>query len=376
MITATIVILALLLNAWLGEPRRWNPLAAFRSAARWLEARIKRDRYRPRTGVDHPDTGPVGGRHRTDRLAAAMSVPSRGWLIWLGACLLWLPVAAGSVKQTALAVTDDLGRSVTLAAPAQRIVSLAPHTTELLFAAGAGERVVGAVDFSDYPPAATHIPRVGSAHALDFERILALRPDLIVGWHSGNGPRALQRLRELGLTVYESEPRTLQDIPRTLEHFGTLAGTADAATAAASAFRREHERLRALFQDKRPVATFYQIWDRPLMTINGDHMISEIIVVCGGRNVFEKLAPLAGTIDIEAVLRAQPQAIVAGGTEHRTQWLDDWQRWRQLPAVRHDNLFFVPPSLLQRQGPRVLQGAKILCEHLETARQRLAESGS
>jgi iron complex transport system substrate-binding protein len=285
-------------------------------------------------------------------------------------CLL-IGLAAPAAAATPITVVDDLGNEISLTHPARRIVALAPHVAELLFAAGAGGTLVGAVSYSDYPPAAREIPRVGSFQSLDLERIVALKPDLVIAWTSGNGAQAVGRLRGLGLAVYESEPRELADIARSLEQFGRLAGTAEAGARAASAFRKRHAALAERYSDRSPVSVFYQIWHQPLMTINGEHLISQVLALCGGRNVFADLAPLAATVSVEAVLKARPEAIVASGAgDQRPDWLDDWRRWPQLPAVRAGNLYSIPPDLLQRQGPRVLDGAEHLCTQLQEAREK------
>ena len=267
-----------------------------------------------------------------------------------------------------IVVTDTSGVIVKLAAPAKRIVSLAPHITELLFAAGAGSRVVGTVDYSDYPPAARALPKVGG-HALDLEAIVALKPDLILGWASGNAAASVARLRSLGLTVHLSEPNRIEDIAGELERIGILAGTAATANAAAKAFRQRYAKLTARYSQRPPVVVFYQIWKQPLMTVNGKQIISDAIRLCGGRNVFAQLPILAPTVTVEAVIAANPEAIVASGMgESRPEWLDDWRRWTTLAAVARDNLYFVPPDLIQRHTPRILDGAEQLCTHLEAAR--------
>ena len=282
---------------------------------------------------------------------------------------LLLGHAASASAQIEL--TDDAGQRVVLAQPAQRIVSLAPHVTEILFAAGAGERVVGVVAYSDYPQAARALPQVGGYTQVDLEAIVGLRPDLVIGWRSGNRDAHLARLQAMGIPVYLNEPRSLDDVARSLEQFGRLAGSEDAAHAAATAFRTRHAALAARYSTRPPVRVFYEAWNRPLMTINGEHLIADVIRLCGGENVFAKLPMLAPTIDVEAVLAASPEAIVASGMgDTRPEWLDDWRRWKTLTAVKRDNLFFVSPELIQRHSPRLLDGAEQLCRHLETARQR------
>lgn len=267
-----------------------------------------------------------------------------------------------------IVVTDASGVSVKLAVPAMRIVSLAPHITELLFAAGAGDRVVGTVDYSDYPPAARALPRVGG-HLLDLEAIVALKPDLVLGWVSGNAAASVARLRSLGLTVHLSEPSRIEDIAGELERIGMLTGTGATADAAARVFRQRYAKLAARYSRQPPVTVFYQIWKQPLMTVNGKQIISDAIRLCGGRNVFAQLPILAPTVTVEAVIAANPEVIVASGMgESRPEWLDDWKRWTTLTAVARDNLYFVPPDLMQRHAPRILDGAEKLCVHLETAR--------
>jgi iron complex transport system substrate-binding protein len=284
-----------------------------------------------------------------------------------GLLALWLVAAAHGE----LLVRDDAGSELRLEVPARRIVSLAPHLTELLYAAGAGARVVGAVDYSNHPPAARRLPRVGSYGQIDLEAVAALKPDLVVAWQSGNPSAAVEKLQRLGLPVYLSEPGRIEDVARSLEQLGRLAGTETEATAAASAYRTRLAGLRARYGGRPVVRTFYEVWNLPLTTIGGRQIISDLLRLCGGENVFGQLATLAPTVTVEAVLAADPEAIVASGMdEARPEWLDDWRRWRRLTAVARGNLFFVPPDLMQRHTPRLLDGAETLCQHLETARDR------
>lgn len=294
-----------------------------------------------------------------------MTSPTRRWLF---ACLL-----LGNSLTTHAAVTliDATGARVTLAAPAQRIISLAPHITELLYAAGAGARVVGATDYSDYPAAARDLPRVGSYANLDLEAVLALRPDLIVAWKSGNSAAQLDRLRALGVAVYVSEPQRLDDIPTDIEHLGALAGSEGSAHTAAQHFRQRHARLARRYAKRPPVTVFYEIWNPPLMTINGAQIISDVLRLCGGVNIFADLPVLAPAVDVEAVVQMNPEAIFMGDMQNHSADEDShWQRWTKLRAVQAGNLFRIPPDLMQRHTPRILQGAEMLCADLEQARGR------
>jgi iron complex transport system substrate-binding protein len=295
----------------------------------------------------------------------------------VAAVLAALLLGLASTASAQIEVIDDAGQHIVLAQPARRIVSLAPHVTEILFAAGAGERVVGVVAYSDYPEAARALPQVGSFTQVDLEAVAALRPDLVIGWRNGSRDAHFARLQAMGIPVFLNEPRNLNDVARSLEQFGRLAGSDEAAHAAATAFRSRHAALAARYTAQPPVRTFYQIWDRPLMTVNDEHLIADVIRLCGGSNVFAGLAQLAPTIGVEAVLAANPEAIVASGMgDARPEWLDQWARWPQLEATRRANLFFIPPDLIQRHTPRILDGAERLCAHLETARARRPAPGT
>lgn len=281
--------------------------------------------------------------------------------------LLWCaPALAAGV-----AVRDDTGHEVVLAAPARRIVSLAPHATELLFAVGAGARLVGAVEYSDFPAAARRVPRVGSGGAPDLEAVVALRPDLVIAWASGNRAVDLARLRALGIPVFVSEPRRLEDVAGSLRRFGLLAGTQGEADAAARAYLARLAALRARYQGRPTVRVFVEIWHQPMYTVNGAHLISDVLALCGGANVFAALPVLAPVVDVEAVLGADPEVIVASETADRTTaWLAAWRAWPRLTAAARGNLVSVPADLLHRHSPRLLDGAQQVCEALEAARRR------
>lgn len=296
--------------------------------------------------------------------SCAFIMPSR--------CLLAFALSlAGTTAAAQIRLADDSGRSVALVRPAERIISLAPNMTELLFAAGAGERVVGAVEFSNYPESAQRIPRIGDSAQLDLERIVALKPDLILVWQAGNAQRQLDKLLQLGIPVFYSDPRRLADIARAIEQFGRLAGTEQVALPIARAFSARAAQLRERYAGRAPVTVFYQIWDKPLMTVNGAHLISDVIALCGGRNVFAGLKPLAPMISVEAVLAADAEAIGAVTAEAGQPGnLDAWKTWPHLKAVARGNLFVIHSDLISRSTPRVLEGAQQMCEQLDAARGR------
>ncbi|MAC33099.1 MAG: cobalamin-binding protein [Haliea sp.] len=278
-------------------------------------------------------------------------------------CLL-ATAAAGEIR-----LVDVTGHEVVLEAPAQRIVSLAPHITETLFAAGAGEKIVGTVASSDYPEAAKAIPQIGGYDRINRESLMAARPDLVLAWESGNGREVIAGLRALGVTVYVSEVRELDEIAGSLRAFATLAGTAEAGHAAANAFDRRLATLRNTYSHRPPVTVFYQIWNSPILTLNGEHLISDVIRLCGGRNSFTDAIALVPKISLESILLRDPDVIVASGMgEEHPEWVDDWRRFPSLRAVQNQQLYFIPPSLLQRHSTRILDGAEQLCGFLEEAR--------
>jgi len=296
--------------------------------------------------------------------APAMNGPRVAYLLL--SILLWAGPAQGQI-----CVTDDADREVCLDQPAQRIIPLSPGATELIFSAGAGDRVVAGVSYSDYPEAATRLPSVGSHTRVDLEKLLSLEPDLLIAWSTGNPREQTDRLEDLGMTLYFTEPHSFETIARNIERMSVLLGTEAEGQAEADRFRQGISDLRQRYQDADPVRVFYQVWDEPLMTINGEHFIHEVIALCGGENVFADLSRQVPRIGQESVLAADPEVIVAGGMgEENRGWLDDWEAFPELDAVKRDNLFFVPPSVIQRPTTRLLQGGQTLCDHLETARER------
>lgn len=286
-----------------------------------------------------------------------------------GLMLMVLMASTASAQEQPRCVVDDTQRQLCLAAPAQRIVSLSPGATELLFDAGAGEQIVGTVSFSDYPEAAKNIPRVGSYNRIDLESLLALRPDLIIAWRTGNPRGQVERLERMGLPVFYTEPRSFAEIADTLARLGRLLGREETAEAAAAGLSREVAVLAAEYAEAEPVRVFYQIWDEPLMTVNDAHFISEAIRLCGGVNMFGGLPRLTPTLDPETVLAANPQAIIVGGMgEAEHGWATGWRRYEVLQAVQREHVFFVPPSTLQRPTLRLLAGTRTLCTQLQAVR--------
>jgi iron complex transport system substrate-binding protein len=272
-----------------------------------------------------------------------------GW-VWL----LALPASAAPVR-----LIDDAGQAHTFATPPLRIVSLTPHLTELLFAVGAGSQVIGVDSASDYPEAARALPRVGDYSRLRMERILALKPDLIVAWVGGNRAADLHGVSQLGIPVLRTEAVRLDDVARLLRLLGRVTGHDATGVRAASAYRARLASLREQYVRASPLPVFYQVWDRPLMTVGGQHWISEALSVCGARNIFADQAGAAPVVSREAVLRRMPEVIASGTDAHGTR--DQWQRFATLPAVKREAFIQVDADSLHRATPRLLDGVKALC---------------
>jgi iron complex transport system substrate-binding protein len=283
--------------------------------------------------------------------------------------LLATALMAITCAQAAVTVRDDDGQLVTLAKPAQRVISMAPHVTELLFTAGGGSRIVGAVDYSDYPEAAKAIPRVGSNREVDIERVISLKPDLIVVWRHGSSERQIDMLRQLKIPLYHSEPKQLDAIADNVVNMGKLLGTETAANAAAQELRQKLAALRARYANRPPVRVFYQVWDKPLYTLNGTHIVSDALKVCGGENIFASQKITAPVVSAEAVLQADPEAVFSTA-EKEQGGAALWRKYPNMKATRQGNLFTIDGHLVNRAGPRMIEGAASLCESLETARQR------
>jgi iron complex transport system substrate-binding protein len=259
------------------------------------------------------------------------------------------------------------------AAPAHRIVSLAPNLTELAYSAGAGDRMVGADAYSDYPAAARELPRVGDAFQVDYERVVALHPDLVLVWDTGTPEPVIAKLRQLGLHVERIGTSRLEDIASAIRRIGALAGTETRARQGAAEFTTAISELRRKHAHDAPVTVFFQIQAAPLFTINGEHLISDILQVCGGRNIFADLNQLAPPVSVEAVLERNPQVIIAGSDSAKEEDpLAQWRRWPQLAAVKSDTLYFVSADRIARATARVVEGTEQVCGLLAEARQRLS----
>lgn len=264
---------------------------------------------------------------------------------------------------------DDLGAEVLLSQPAKSIVLLGPNLVESAFAIAAADAIIGVSEYSDYPLAAKKIPRVASYNTINYEQILASKPDLIVIWASGFGADKIQKLRDLGLTVFASEPQTLADIGQLLRTLGILTGHVLLAEQAATDYEEKLAQLARQYRQQRPVSVFYQIGHQPMQTLNGQHIVSDVIRLCGGINVFAEQPEIAPKVTIEAVIAVNPEVIMAGVSDQKKPaWFDDWYTWPMITAVKKNQLFIVNSNTMVRHAPRILEGAKQLCHFLDQVR--------
>ena len=290
-----------------------------------------------------------------------------------------LLAALACTVAAAASFTDDSGRIITLDRPAQRVITLAPNLTELVYAVEAGDTLVGTVTLSDFPEAVKTVPKVGDHQRLDVERVLKLKPDLVLVWLHGNATRELAQLEAAGLRLFHLEPKRLDDVPRALERLGAMLGRERQGRERAQALRSELTELRESHAAVAPVTVFYQVWQSPLMTLNREHLISDVITLCGGRNVFGDLTQLVPQLSTESVVVANPEVMLAARerpSDTSAQRRDPvsksfaaWARYPRLTAVRRAWLYTLNGDTISRQGPRIAQGARAMCAALDEVRE-------
>jgi len=264
-------------------------------------------------------------------------------------------------------VTDDLGRTLQVPAAPLRIVSLAPGATEMLFAAGAGAEVIATVEYSDEPPAARRVPRVGDVAAVDMERLVALHPDVVVLWAGGGNPAQREKIAALHIPIYEQQVARLADIPAAVRRLGTLAATSVAAERAAAAMEARLAALTATYGGRpgaRP-SVLLQVWNRPIYTVGGKHLMSDALALCGARNVFADLPEAGPVVDMESIIARDPDIIIAAApTGEGAAWVADWMPLRSLSAVRSKRVVAFEDQALSRLGPSVIGATENLCRTL------------
>jgi iron complex transport system substrate-binding protein len=289
--------------------------------------------------------------------------------IWSIIVIATLP---GELFAEPLVLQDGRGKSIRISQPVARIVSLAPYITENLFAIDAGDLLVGVTQYSDFPAAANKIEQVGTYKSFDFERIVDLEPDIVIGWISGNPSAHISKLESLGLTVFLTEPQTPENVAEDLRALGQISGKISKANAVANKYLTRISALRQTYSRRPPVQVFYQVWNNPLITLNDQHIISNLIRGCGGINVFGSLNTLAPKVGLESILAKDPDTIIASGMDKsRPEWLDDWRRYDFMQAVKLGNLYHVHPDILQRHTIRLADGMSELCDRIDKARRKI-----
>ncbi len=277
-----------------------------------------------------------------------------------------LLASLAGAASSAISVTDDDGHVLVLDGPARRVVTLSPSLAEVVFAIGAGDRLVGVSSYSDHPAAAAELTVVASAGRIDIERLRSLRPDLVIGWRTGNPARDLERLKRERMPVFMTEPQRLTDIARIVRSIGALTGTGDAAQAAARSFEEAIAALSVATTD--PVPTFVEIWHRPMLTVSGAHLMTDVLRVCGARNVFASIPALTARVSAEQLLVANPSLlIVSGSPAERHAIINRWQAFGLIRAVRTKNIVVIDPRILHRQGLRIVEGVRDVCAAVQAA---------
>jgi len=252
----------------------------------------------------------------------------------------------------------------------QRIIALSPHSVELLYAIGAGDKIVGVISHSDYPEAAKKIEIIGDHRGITLEKLISLKPDLVVTWSSGNKINQVEQIKKLGFDVIDSNPKTLSEIASNLRRLGKLTGHHEQAEDVAKKFEDELESITQQYQHRTPIRTFYQLWSKPLMTISKNSWINQFITRCGGINVFNDAENPYPKISTENVLLSNAQVIlIPDDNQTRSHELFDWQHWKVLPAVQNKQIYYPNAKVLHRPTPRVLKPMKEVCEFINNARE-------
>ena len=289
-----------------------------------------------------------------------------GWAAGGGASAA-VPAASASAPAP-LVVPDDTGHIVTLPTVPTRIISLTPGATEMLFAAGAGKHVIATVEYSDEPAAAKQVPRIGDVVAIDMERLVALRPEVAVVWPGGGNPAQIEEISKLGIPLYRQQVNTLADLAGSLRRLGALAGTSEAAERAARDVEVRLAKLAHAYDNGRHPSVLLEVWNHPIYTVGGTHLMSDALKLCGARNVIGDLRELGPAVDVEAVVARNPDIIIAAAPPGEgPDWLADWKRFTTLRAVRAGNLIAFEDPRLVRLGPSIIDATESLCKLLAAA---------
>jgi iron complex transport system substrate-binding protein len=286
-------------------------------------------------------------------------------------CVWLLLAVSGQALAAGIDVVDDTGVHMALPGPAGRIVSLAPGATEMLFFAGAGSQLIATVLYADQPAAARQVPRIGDANAIDMERLLILKPQVVVYWPGGNNAAQIAQLRRLGFTLYGQQVNRLSDLGASLRRLGVLAGTSAVAEQRARQIEAQLAGLRERYSRGPPVTALLETWNQPLYTIGGQQLMSDALSICGALNIFGDVAHLSSAVQVEAVISRDPDLIIAAAPPGQgPQWLQAWRKFPTLKAVRSGNLLDFQDQALSRLGPSMVDATARLCARIDAARGR------
>lgn len=258
-----------------------------------------------------------------------------------------------------------------LGAAQPRLIALAPHATEYIYFLGAGDKLVGAVEYSDYPEAARQVPRVGGYQTISLEKIASLSPSLVVIWPSGNPANIYDALKERKIPLFETEPHSVADIATELRALAKRLALGDDAEKKVVAFEDAIQKLRDQYSQRSTVSVFYQVWEKPLYTLGGTHFFNDLLSICGGRNVYADLQEPAPIVAFESLLARKPDVILSSvqhGDKPLDTWRQSWRQWQQIPAVSNMRMHYVDADVFTRPTPRAIEAAATLCEQLERAR--------
>ncbi|QDF68626.1 cobalamin-binding protein [Shewanella sp. SNU WT4] len=253
--------------------------------------------------------------------------------------------------------------------PAMTIVALSPHSVELLYAIGAGDRIVATIDHADFPVDAKKIPSIGGYYGISIEKVVSLKPDLVVYWQTGNRPEDIERLKSLGITLYNSDAKTLSSVATTLSELGQLTGLQAEADKVAADYLAQLAMIEQQYQMSPPVSVFYQLWPKPLMTVANGSWIQQIISICHGDNIFADSMSEYPQVNVEQVVMAMPQVILQSENHGNVSGID-WGKWPMIPAVKNKHITQLNADLLHRPTPRALLGIRSLCQALDAARKK------
>ena len=280
----------------------------------------------------------------------------------------WL-CAGNPARANQPCVQDDTNQTV-CAQQAQRVLVLAPHLTEIVDFVGGMSKVIAVDGSSNFPESVNTLPKLGNPWMLSAESILARKPDLVLVWQSGISMQVVAQLRKAGVPVFVSEPKKIEQVATTMRRVSKLLGTEQGSASRIDDWLQQFEALRAEYRGRTQVPVFYQVWGQPLMTLGGQHAVSEVIGLCGGRNVFGDLPNLAAQVSVEGVLKRKPEVLLASGSGRDHQgFVVQWSAWPQIPAVKRNHVYTLPNDILVRNGPRLIQAAKLVCVHIEQARR-------